>query len=67
MHQVDRLDPPTSLPHGCISLGENTEESARRAAVYFENQLEVKEAIGDSEGIASTKSNITIARSILCQ
>jgi hypothetical protein len=49
--------------HGRIALDEGTEESARRAVVHFENQLEVNESIGDAEGIANAKGNIAIARS----
>jgi hypothetical protein len=49
--------------HGWIALAEGTEESARRAVTHFENQLEVNEAIGDAEGIATAKSNIAIAKS----
>ena len=30
---------------------------------HFENQLEVNEAIGDDEGIATAKRNIALARS----
>ena len=37
--------------HGRIALKEErTEESARRAVVHFEKQLEVYKAIGDDEG-----------------
>jgi hypothetical protein len=49
--------------HGRIALEEGKEESARRAVVHFENQLEVCEAIGDAEGIACAKSNIAFAKS----
>jgi hypothetical protein len=49
--------------HGRIALDEGTEESARRAVVHFENQLEVSEAIGNAEGIANAKGNIAIAKS----
>ena len=49
--------------HGRIALEEGTEESARRAVVHFANQLEVKEAISDDQGIATAKSNIALAKS----
>jgi len=49
--------------HGCIALDEGTEESARRAVVHFEDELEVYRAIGDDEGIATAKANIAIAKS----
>jgi hypothetical protein len=49
--------------HGRIALAEGTEESARRAVAYFENQLEVNKAIGDAEGIAIAKRSIAIAKS----
>jgi hypothetical protein len=49
--------------HGQIALDEGTDESARRAAAHFENQLEVNESIGDDDGIATAKRNIAIARS----
>ena len=39
--------------HGGIALYEETEESARRAVVHFESQLEVYEAIGYDEGTFS--------------
>jgi hypothetical protein len=39
--------------HGLIVLQKGTEESARRAVAYFENQLEVNKAIGDADGIAT--------------
>jgi hypothetical protein len=47
--------------HGLIALDEGTEESARRAVAHFENQLEVFEAIGDAEGVATAKINIALA------
>ena len=50
--------------HGCIALDEGSEESARRAVVHFGNELQVNEAIGDDEGIATTKGNIAIAKFI---
>ena len=49
--------------HGRIALEEGTEESARRAVVHFEKDLEVSEEIGDVEGIATAKANIAIAKS----
>ena len=49
--------------HGWIALDEGTEESARRAVVHFEKELEVYEAIGDAEGIAIAKRNIAVAKS----
>ena len=49
--------------HGCIAIDEGTEESARRAALHFENQLKVNEAVGDDEGIAMAQANIAIAKS----
>jgi hypothetical protein len=49
--------------HGRIAIKEGTEESARRAVAHFENQLEVFEAIGDPEYIASVKANIAFAKS----
>jgi hypothetical protein len=50
--------------HGRIAFDEGTEESARRAVVHFENQLEVNESIGDAEGIATAKINIDVAKSM---
>ena len=49
--------------HGRIALQEGTEESARRAVVHFEKELEVCEAIGFIDGIAAAKGNIAIAKS----
>jgi hypothetical protein len=49
--------------HGRIALDEGSEESARRAVVHFENQLEVYKAIGDAHGIAIAKSNVAYAKS----
>jgi hypothetical protein len=49
--------------HGRIALNEGTEESARRALIHFENQLEVYEAIDDVEGVAIARSNIALAKS----
>jgi RING-variant domain len=50
--------------HGKIALDEGTEESARRAVVHLENQLEADEAIGNVDGIATAKSNIAYAKSM---
>jgi hypothetical protein len=49
--------------HGRIALDEGTDESARRAVVHFEKSLQVFEAIGDAEGIATAKANIADAKS----
>jgi hypothetical protein len=49
--------------HGRIALSEETEESARRAVVHFENQLEVNEAIGFADGIITAKRCIAYSRS----
>jgi hypothetical protein len=49
--------------HGRIASGEGTEESARRAVVHFEKQLEVYKAIDDADGIALAKGNIAAAKS----
>ena len=49
--------------HGRIALNEGTEESARRAVIYFEKSLQVSEAISDDPGIATTKRNIALAKS----
>ena len=49
--------------HGRIALSEETEESARRAVAHIEKYLEVKEANGDVEGIATAKKYIAIAKS----
>jgi hypothetical protein len=49
--------------HGRIALDEGTEESARRAVIRLENQLEVNESIGDVEGIAMAQANIAVAKS----
>jgi hypothetical protein len=49
---------------GNIGLEEGTEESLRRAVAHFEDELQVYEAIGDDEGIATAKSNIADAKSI---
>ena len=50
--------------HGRIALDEGTDESARRAVVHFEKSLQVFEAIGDAEGIATAKANIAYAKSM---
>ena len=50
--------------HGRIALNEGSEESARRAVIHLENQLEVNESIGDDEGIAHAKASIAIAKSL---
>jgi hypothetical protein len=49
--------------HGRIAFDEGTEESARRAVAHFERLLQVFEAIGDADGIATAKRNIAIAKS----
>jgi hypothetical protein len=49
--------------HGRIALDEGTEESARRAVIHFENQLEVYKAFHDVEGVACAKGIIAIAKS----
>jgi len=49
---------------GSIALDEGTEESAKRAVVHFENQLEVFEAIGNDLGDAFAKRNIAYAKSM---
>jgi hypothetical protein len=49
--------------NGRIALDEGTEESARRAVIHFENALEICAAIGDDEGIVTTKGNIAMAKS----
>jgi hypothetical protein len=48
--------------HGQIALNEGTEEGARRAVVHFEKSLQVFEAIGFLDGIATAKSNIALAK-----
>jgi hypothetical protein len=48
---------------GGIALNEGTEESARRAVAHFEKQLEVNEAIGNDQGIATAKFSIAAAKS----
>jgi hypothetical protein len=49
--------------HGLIAIFEGTDESARRAVAHFENQLEVFEAIGYTDGIVTAKNNIADAKS----
>jgi hypothetical protein len=49
--------------HGSIAINEGTEESARRAVTHFEKSLQVLEAIGDADGIATAKRNIAVAKS----
>ena len=49
--------------HGRIALNEGTEESARRAVIHLENQLDVNESIGYARGIAMAQANIAIAKS----
>jgi hypothetical protein len=48
---------------GRIANYEGTEESARRAVLLFEKSLQVFEAIGDNEGIATAKKSIAKAKS----
>jgi hypothetical protein len=48
--------------HGRIAIDEGTEESARKAVIYFEKSLQVFEEIGDTYGAFAAKSNIAIAR-----
>jgi len=49
--------------HGHLAFDEGTEESARRAVTHFEDELEVFEAIGVDDGIATAKQNIALAKS----
>ena len=49
---------------GRIALDEGKEESARRAAVYFQKVLKVSKAIGNVESIAAAKTNIAVAKSV---
>jgi hypothetical protein len=52
--------------HGRIALDEGTEESARRAVVYFHKDLNVNEAIGDADdadGVADASPSIALAKS----
>jgi hypothetical protein len=48
---------------GRIALKEGTEESARRALTHFEKYLKVCKTTGDTDGIATAKANIAIAKS----
>ena len=48
---------------GQIAFDEGTEESARRAVVQFDNQLEAFRAIDNNDGIAAANSNIVRAKS----
>jgi hypothetical protein len=48
---------------GRIAYYEGTDESVRRAAVHFEKDLKVCEAIGDAADIATAKKNIALAKS----
>jgi hypothetical protein len=49
--------------HGRLAFDEGTGESARRAVVHLKKALQVFEAIGDDDGIATAKRNIAIAKS----
>jgi hypothetical protein len=49
---------------GRIALYEGKEESARRAAVYFQKVLKVSKAIGNDESVAAAKTNIALAKSV---
>jgi hypothetical protein len=44
--------------HGRIAFIKGTEESLRRAVAHFEKELEVFEAIGYVEGVATAKRNM---------
>jgi hypothetical protein len=48
---------------GRIAYDEGTEESARRAVLLFESQLELNASIGYDEGVANAKTSIAIAKS----
>lgn len=52
------------MPMVVFALDKGTEESARRAVVHFNKDLNVCEAIGDVEGIAVAKGSIAAAKSI---
>jgi hypothetical protein len=52
----------TRITIGRIVLNENTEESARRAAVHFQTSLKLYQVIGDVEGIVNAKRNIAHAK-----
>ena len=49
---------------GVAALKDETEDSSKRAVMYFENQLEVFKAIDDDEKIIDAKHNIAIAKSM---
>ena len=49
--------------HGTIAFDEGTEESARRAVIHFENQLELNASIGYDDGVATAKTCIALAKS----
>jgi hypothetical protein len=61
--RYSQMEAYTYNVHGEIALDEGTEESARRAVLHFETSLQVYEAIGDDESIATAKINIAIAKS----
>lgn len=48
---------------GLIALSEGTEESTRMSVTHFQTSLEVHEAIGSIDGIATAKNSIAIAKS----
>jgi hypothetical protein len=62
--RYSQMEANAHYTHGQIALEEGTDESARRAVAHFENQLEVNHAIGNDQGIATSKRNIAIAKSI---
>jgi hypothetical protein len=49
--------------HGLFALNEGSEEGARRAVTHYGKALEVCEAIGNDQSIATAKRNIAIAKS----
>lgn len=49
--QYSLQEAETCSAHGRIAFDERTEDSARRAVIHFENQLEVSKGIGDRVGI----------------
>ena len=61
--RYSQMEADTYHTHGQVALEEGTEESARRAVAHFENQLEMNEAIGHDQAIATAKANIAYARS----
>jgi hypothetical protein len=61
--RYSQMEAEAHAVHGRIALNEGTEESARRAVIHLENQLEVNESIGDVEGIAMAQANIAVAKS----